>query len=574
MGNTRVVNLGSYEKPKVTENKRKNWVEYGEDNDYFSYLIDAYENSTTNNAVITGIANQIYGSGLDSKDKDRKVSQWTELMAILDPDCLKKALLDMKLLGQASFQIIWNVGKNSVQRIEHWPVETLRPVLADDEGVVSKYYYAPDWTKVGGNNQPDTFPAFKQGGKTELSEIYYIKPYSPGHFYFAPVDYQGSVPYAVVEKEVASFHINNILNGFSADTLINFNNGVPDDKKQVDIEKRIARKFSGSSNAGKFIIQFNDNKETSATIESVPSEDRHKQYEFIAAEAQEKIMIGHRVTSPMLLGIKDKTGLGNNAEELQTAMNLFEATVINPYRMTMIDALESILHENGISLRLHFGSLNPFSKESETTQKQETLADDRPFLDEKTEGELSDIIEELGESEEDLLSDFEMIEAEIAEGEPEGFDAEKYINSRDDLAAQDESEQDTDRFKVRYAYVKGTRKQAEGQSRRLCQRLLSAGRVYRKEDILRMSSSGGAEKKNTPYSVWLYKGGANCHHRWERRVYRKRLKKNGEPWGGEPLQGTRKIGVNQAIRQGFKPDKNPDKVAIAPIDTATKGYKS
>jgi hypothetical protein len=32
-----------------------------------------------------------------------------------------------------------------------------------------------------------------------------------------------------------------------------------------------------------------------------------------------KIMVAHRIISPMLLGIKDNTGLGNNAEELKTA---------------------------------------------------------------------------------------------------------------------------------------------------------------------------------------------------------------------------------------------------------------
>jgi len=89
-----------------------------------------------------------------------------------------------------------------------------------------------------------------------------------------------------------------------------------------------------------------------------------------------------------------------------------------------------------------------------------------------------------------------------------------------------------------------------------------------------MSSRGGAEDNKQPYSVWLHKGGANCHHRWERRVYRKKLKNDGEPWGGGPLQGTKKVSVNQAIRQGFKPPQNPKSVAEAPIDTPTKGFKS
>ena len=172
-----------------------------------------------------------------------------------------------------------------------------------------------------------------------------------------------------------------------------------------------------------------------------------------------------------------------------------------------------------------------------------------------------------------MLNDYEMIESEDAEDEPEEFNAESYLNSREDFAAQQDSEQDTERYKVRYVYQKGTRKQPKGETRPLCNALINAGRVYRKEDIQKLSSKGGAEAKGQSYSVWKYKGGANCYHRWERRVYRKKLNKAGEPWGGGALNGTQKVSVNQAIRQGFKMPQNPKEVAIAPITTPTKGYK-
>ena len=570
----KVVELSGYTRPEIKENKRKQWVEIGEDNDYFNYLIEQFNGSPTNNAVVNGIARQIYGAGLDASDKVSKVSQWAQLQTILKPDCLRKSILDLKIAGQCAFQVVYNRGKTKVQRIEHYPVETLRPEIADEEGRIKAYYYAPDWKNLKPHDKPERLPSYGEGSKTDLNEILYVKPYSTGYFYFAPVDYQGCLPYCVVEQEVANYHINNIKNGFMASMLINFNNGQPDDKDQREIERRVEQKFTGTNNAGRFILAFNDNAESAATIDSVPITDAHSQYEFVAKEAQEKIMTGHRVTSPMLLGIKDKTGLGNNAEELKTASMLFEATVINPFRQLLLENLQRVLSFNGISLNLFFSSLNPFDKGSETDQKEATLsADPRPFLDDNTAYSIIENVEELGESEEDLLADYDMIESEDAEGEPEDFDPEEYLKNTE-LAAQDESAQDGPRYKVRYAYVKGTRKQPKGESRPLCKRLIGAGRVYRKEDILKMSSRGGAEDNKQPYSVWLYKGGANCYHRWERRVYRKRLTNDGEPWGGGPLQGTKKVSVNQAIRQGFKPPSNPKDVAEAPIDTPTKGYKS
>ena len=206
--------------------------------------------------------------------------------------------------------------------------------------------------------------------------------------------------------------------------------------------------------------------------------------------------------------------------------------------------------------------------------------DDRPFLKDDVAHSLIESLKDVGESEEDLLKDFEFVDSEIVEDEEGEYDVESYLNSRQDFAAQDPSEQDTTRYKVRYAYVKGTRKNAKGESRPLCKALMSTQRVYRKEDLdlasgeATVTSEGGAEAQGQPYNVWLYKGGANCHHAWERRVYRKKLKKDGEVWGGNPLQGTKKVNVNQAIREGAVLAKNPKEVAQAPIDTPTKGYKT
>ena len=141
--------------------------------------------------------------------------------------------------------------------------------------------------------------------------------------------------------------------------LLNFNNGIPGDEAQELIERKIYDKFSGSSNAGRFILAFNESAEAEASIDPINLPDAHAQYEFLAKESREKIMIGHGVVSPILLGIKDNTGFGNNAEELRTASVLMDNIVIRPFQALLIDSFNKLLNFNGIELNLYFVTLQP-----------------------------------------------------------------------------------------------------------------------------------------------------------------------------------------------------------------------
>ena len=203
------------------------------------------------------------------------------------------------------------------------------------DGVIKGYYYSPDWKKATktGKNKPKRFPAFGYGNKKQV-EILFIKPYKAGYFYYSPVAYQGGVPYAELEEEIANYHLSNIKNGLSPSMLINFNNGVPSEEDRRMIEKNIQEKFGGTSNSGKFILAFNDSKELAASIEPVILSDAAEQYQFLADESRNKIMVSHRIVSGMIVGIKEQTGLGNNAEELQTASTLMDNIVIRPYQNT------------------------------------------------------------------------------------------------------------------------------------------------------------------------------------------------------------------------------------------------
>ncbi len=394
-----IVNLSTYTSPQVKEVSGKNFIEYGQDNNYFQYLIDRYNGSPTNNAIINGVSEMIYGKGLDATNSNKKPNEYAQMKSLFNKDCVRKLCYDLKLMGQCAIQIIYSKDRSKILELEHIPVETLRAEKCNDKGEVEAYFYFNDWAKYKRGNELRRIPAF--GTSKEGLEILYVKPYRAGFKYYSPVDYQGGTQYAELEEEISNFHLNNILNGLAPSMLINFNNGTPDPEQREMIERRIYEKFSGSSNAGKVILAFNDNPETAASIEPVQLSDAHQQYEFLSNESSKKIMVSHRIVSPMLVGIKDSSGLGNNAEELQTASVLMDNTVIRPLQVTILDEIEEILEFNGIDLDIYFKTLQPLEftdltnaiSEAEIEKETGIKKDSQPGVEQETSVEQETPIE-------------------------------------------------------------------------------------------------------------------------------------------------------------------------------------
>ncbi len=370
------VNLATYTSPEIVEVKNKEWVKYGIDNNYFQFLIDRYNGSPTNNACINGISQQIYGKGLNATDASDKPMEYAQMITLLKPEMVQKICYDLKLMGQAAIQVIYSKDRNRIAQCEHFPIETLRAEKADDNGDINGYYYFNDWTKIKPSDKPLRIPAY--GTSNQNIEIYYIKPYKAGFYYYSPVDYQCGLQYCELEEEISNYHLNNIMNGLAPSMLINFNNGTPNQEQRELIEQRIAQKFSGSSNAGKFILAFNDNKESQAEITPVQLSDAHNQYQFLSDESTKKILVAHRVVSPMLLGIKDNSGLGNNADEIKTASLLMDNTVIRPFQELLIGCFDKLLAYNDIALNLYFITLQPleFTEVDPTIQDEETIEEE------------------------------------------------------------------------------------------------------------------------------------------------------------------------------------------------------
>ena len=569
IGDLHVLNLSSYNKPEIVEDKRKDWIAYGSDNNYYNYLIDLYTNSATNNAIINGVSSMIYGKGLDALDSSTKTEEYAALRSIFSNDCLRKSALDLKLLGEASFQILYKDKK--VYKAEHFPRQTLRAEKCNEDGQIEAYYYHYDWSKIKPSEKPKRIAAFGYGNGTE-PEIKIAKRYVSGYDYYCPVDYQGALAYAELESEISDYLINDVQNGFSGTKVVNFNNGIPDHDKQISIKNDVMHKLTGSRGE-KVIIAFNNNAESKTTIDDVPLNDAPAHYEYLSTECSNKLMVAHRITSPLLLGIRTgNNGLGNNADEIKTASLLFNNVTIKPYQDLLIDCIDDILAFNGISLKLYFKTLQPLEFiETDNAITNEAREEETGVkLSKEIDGKMFDLLDEFGEDED--LENWELVDERQVDYEQEEA-LDKMIglastgSARPNAKSEQDGESDGLNFKVRYQYAP---LKVSANSREFCKKMVAAAKIYRKEDIMQMSQKAvnagwGLDGADT-YDIWLYKGGGGCHHFWMRKTY---MAKGVKPDANNPKA---EISVNKAKKEGFKPEVNDKRVAKRPKDMPNQGF--
>ena len=564
-----IINMAGYTSPSIVEQTNKDWVEYGADNNYYQYLIDLYYSSPTNNACIKGKSDMIYGYGPEVVKADRHLKGYLDFKTIFQNEEVKKCTMDLTMLGMCAFQIVKSKDGKKYVRAYHFPMQTLRPQKANDKGEIEKWYYCADWSKLKKGQKPKEFAAFGYDDNAKECMMV-IKPYSTGNFYFAPPDYQGGTQYCELEGEISNYHLNNIKNGLAPSMLINFNNGEPSEEIKDAIEAQINAKFGGSSNTGRAIVSFNESKDSAADITPVALSDAADQYQFLSTECIDKILLAHRITSPLLFGVKNSgNGFSSNAEELKTASILFDNIVIRPFQNLLIDGFNKVLLKNEVMVDIYFKTLQPlefvdlsgvaidtttkekeygFSKVemvqkksgeskddflarciptviAEGKDKEQAAAicysyfegSDKPKMTEEDENAWLAFLQDKGE--EIDLNEWEIIDIQEANDDDDHFE---FGYDNPDMKSKD----DTGIFKIRYRYGPD---RVTKNSRKFCKEMTNLskkGVVYRREDINIMSFNGVngqfAPEGSSNYSIWKFKGGVYCHHAWYRVTYRRK----------------------------------------------------
>ena len=366
----------SYDMTDSSEVEKKgfDYIYYGADNLFPQHTNMLYKNSSTLNALVNSISAWIYGGGLDSDDKSENIEEWTSLQKLINQQIGKNDVqlmcMDLKLHGGFYLSVSYSLDRETITEIEVLPFETMRAGHTNEEGDVTTYYHSYNW-EDGRRAKYTELPSFNPKHKDiHPNQVLCVKMNSVGSYYYPKPDWIGSWNYAELEANISQFHLSNIEHGLAPSFIINFANGIPAREKREEIKRTIESELSGSRNSGKFLCTFSDGRDTTPEITPVPLSDADKQFQFLSEECSKKIMVSNRVVSPRLFGIIDGGGLGNNAEELQTASALFEQTVIEPFRDVIIDALKMILAESGMTLDLFFKPFDLFKTEFADTEAE------------------------------------------------------------------------------------------------------------------------------------------------------------------------------------------------------------
>ena len=564
----RVVNFSNYNRPPVVENKTRNWVLNGRNNEYYQYIIDRNGGSPTNSSINNSYKTLTYGKGIAIHDEEfdsQGVKDFNEKVSKNDQ---KAIITDGQLFGEIALQINRQSGeKNKLATVQHLAKNKVVPSIKDDDGVIRSYWYSEDWSKIyKAGNEPVEYPAFGFGDDSELPEIYVGKPYQAGKEYFTDPDYQAGLVYADLEEEISNFYINHAKNGLSFGTVINIPNSQDwDDAKKDAYERKIKDRVTSTSNAGNVIIAFNSDNSDPITVDNIENNTAHKQWDFLVNEARQQLLTSHRATSPMLVGVSISGGLSSTADEMDTMEAQLMKRVIQPKQDFIIDAYKEVFDYFGEDTGdIYYRPLTEI--EGETKEEIEEAKEVKSDTVELAEHDHLEEFISLGEVVNRL--EFDLIdEIEIDYDEENQLFGSLQMATTGTARPNSKSVQDGEDFIVRYKYVGNPVGERE-----FCNKMIRADKVYRKEDIIQMGAKPvnkgfGMDGADT-YSIWLYKGGGllstafpggTCKHKWNRVIY---LKKGKNVDVNSPLAKT--ISTSEARRKGLKVQKNDSLVSIAP----------
>jgi len=578
-----ILELSAYEQPIIKESKREGFVEFGEDNNYYQFLIDSYNNSTTQNAIVNNVSRLVYGKGLSASNGSKKPNEYAAMMAMFPKESVRQLVADLKLLGQCAMQVIYTKDRKKIAQVHHIPVQLLRAEKCNEDGKIEAYYYSDDWTDIK-KYTPKRIPAF--GCSKEDIEIYFVKPYSVGLKYYALPDYIGCLPYCTLEESISEYLINEVNNGFSSRSVINFNNGQPSDEQQQMIKAKVLSQLTGTTGE-KVIVSFNSNAESKTTVDAMPVNDAPDLYSTLAEECLRKIMLGNNITSPLLFGIASSNGFSSNSDELKDSFILFDNLVIRPMQELLIDAFDNLLAYNDITLNLYFKTLKPLEFTDLSGLEDEEQIEEETGLELSGDYVGKELIElgEMPNADWLLLDEFEVdYDTDEEENLHLSSDIKTELSFKDKLvqlvssgmafpnakSSQDEII-DGVKFMTRYIYAGGMNGGKSNKVRPFCENMVKAKKIYRKEDIVRMEqvavNKGWGPKGTDFYSVWLWKGGGNCYHRFNKQIY--------VSFAGtgidvrSPLAA--KIAGAKAAKYGYV-IKNDSKVSQRPIDMPNQGF--
>jgi hypothetical protein len=566
MDKNNVVNLmlSDYTPVSASEKTdRGGFVSFGVDNLFPQYLRSLAETSPIHGSLCISIGDMIAGKGLDAGQYQSRVD------ALGTYDVYYGCSHDLKKYGGFFIEVIYSVDRLSIAKINHIPFEECRMAIEGEDESIIGVYQSDDWSAPKKKkNKPTFIPKYNPLTSTsEPRQIYWSFYYTSGQTYPRP-DYWSAVNYIELSKKIGIYHVNNISSGLFPSFIVSFFGGSPDPDQQRAMMRDWENKLSGERNAGKFIMTFNERDTPKPDITAFPISDADKQYQFLSEASRTEVLTGHRVTTPLIFGIRAESGFGSNSDEMKIGLQIFNTQVIEPAQRRLAKAFTEVLSYEMDGIQINVIPNTPIELNSQVvTPEPVASAPVTPVTMSKVRDiDMSDEdekywIEAMTERGEYIdLNEWQLVSEEDAcHTHDEEVDAINKIQSLE-LAAYDSYANgdqkskwgDAGMYKLRYAYTTNISKK----SREFCRAMVSMsknGKVFRYEDIQNMSDNGVngqfAPSGSSSYDIFTFKGGCFCKHAFKRLIYMRKRDENGRIMPNKGLENDKRVGNNPYVPQ-------------------------
>jgi len=559
MDNNNVVNLmlSDYTPVSASEKTdRGGFVSFGVDNLFPQYLRSLAETSPIHGSLCISIGDMIAGKGLDAGQYQSRVD------ALGTYDVYYGCSHDLKKYGGFFIEVIYSVDRLSIAKINHIPFEECRMAIEGEDETIIGVYQSDDWSAPKKKkNKPTFIPKYNPLTSTsEPRQIYWSFYYTSGQTYPRP-DYWSAVNYIELSKKIGIYHVNNISSGLFPSFIVSFFGGSPDPDQQRAMMRDWENKLSGERNAGKFIMTFNERDTPKPDITAFPISDADKQYQFLSEASRTEVLTGHRVTTPLIFGIRAESGFGSNSDEMRIGLQIFNTQVIEPAQRRLAKAFTEVLSYEMEGVQINVIPNTPIELNPQVvTPEPVASAPVTPVTMSKVRDiDMSDEdekywIEAMTERGEYIdLNEWQLVSEEDAcHTHDEEVDAINKIQSLelaayDSFANGDQKSKwgDAGMYKLRYAYTTNVSKK----SREFCKTMVSMsknGKVFRYEDIQNMSDAGVngqfAPSGSSSYDIFTFKGGCFCKHAFKRLIFMRKRDEKGRILPNNGLENDKRVG--------------------------------
>lgn len=360
-----VLSFAEAKQPEYREKRGQGYIEFGEKNDYPTYLLDLYTKSAKHNAIVRGKVNYIIGNGWATKEDDPAAEAFIKNVNSFGEglnDLTRKVDIDIEIFGGAYLELIWSEFGGQLTEINHIDYTKIRSNKDNTE-----FWYKQDWKVT--RSEAEIIPAFNTKNR-KGKQILYIKEYRPGMQTYALPGYMGALNYIESDIEVSKHVLGNAQTGFSASKLITLPNGEPSNEEKGNIERRFEKRFTGSDGK-KFILNFVNDPSRKAIVEDLGASDLTKEdFGNVDSMIQQNIFSGHQITTPSLFGISEPGKLGTRTE-MRDGYEIFKNTYVNDKQQFLESIFNMLARLKGAKQDIYIQPVEPISFEfSEQTIAQ------------------------------------------------------------------------------------------------------------------------------------------------------------------------------------------------------------